>query len=228
MKFTIIAAFIFFSLSIIPLSKAASEDTPNSAGLDQPERIMEEPEGTPAPMGMLQGAGGADRKKIRKKLDFFLAAHFVYAFPFDNFFEIAASGYGGAASFRIENLFVNNYFIGINFHYNYFKGKGGMHHASILPITAQTGYRVTFWRSGFIPFIGIGGSYTSTYPYRDSARGSFREKSSFDAIIQAGALLDILVVSNYYINLGADFCTIFQKNDILYYSSIIAGLSFRF
>jgi TolB-like protein len=171
---------------------------------------------------------GKSRGAFSFRYPVFVSANFLFAMPVGYLKGISERGYGASVAARIGDLLVPGLFCGIEAQFMYLEGKGRMHHAMMVPLTAQFGYAYTIWKVSIAPFVSAGGCYTMNYYYTDQFRYWKVRRSGFQPVLKAGATFDFLAAGNFYVRIGAEYNIIFEKGGDISFVTCLAGMGLRF
>ncbi len=157
-----------------------------------------------------------------------LSAGYSYLLPAGYFATTASAGNGVFLDCRIENLFIENYFLGVRLQFHYVTGRDRVHHSIIIPFMAETGYAFSAWKLHITPLISIGGSYNMNYIYRDIFRLGYSPRTGALPVLQAGLILEIPVLNRFDLHIGSRYGVIFESDGPVSYVLFNAGFGFRF
>lgn len=173
----------------------------------------------------IKGIGG---KRRRFEYPVYITANFQYAFPVGYLRRLAAAGYGASVSARLEDIFVKNVLAGVEVQFLYFTGRKTMHHAMMVPVTAQFGYALDVWRFSFVPLVSLGTVYSMNYYYADMLRLRKTQRRGFQFMLKAGMTVDCMVYKNFHVRIGAEYGSLFEKGGDAPFISCGAGVGIQF
>ncbi|MDY6968106.1 MAG: CsgG/HfaB family protein [Spirochaetota bacterium] len=157
----------------------------------------------------------------------------AYLAPLGSFNDLIETGYGIVACFNIENLYRQNFSIGIEAGFLNSPGKKkNVDRCTMIPaiISAMYKYNI-FERFSIMPVLGAGVSY-NTISYdkdgvSDGEAANYNENSKAEFIAKAGIMLSIAITDAVPLQIGAEHCSIFEEDKGLYFLSLYAGIGIR-
>ncbi|HPL15948.1 MAG TPA: CsgG/HfaB family protein [Spirochaetota bacterium] len=155
------------------------------------------------------------------KHPFMLSIECGYVQPIGVFSRIARGGYSVSLTGAVNNVGVNNLYIGIKGGFNRFWGKDDVNYSYIVPFTALIGYTFNLPKSFFIsPSLAVGGSWNYMKKDRSNSKGIIEPVINPELNIgyKIKPFLNIYTTTNYY--------SIFEKSGIVQFFTINLGLSF--
>ena len=141
--------------------------------------------------------------------------------PIGVFSRIARGGYSVSLTVAVNNVGINNLYIGLKGGFNRFWGKDDVNYSYIVPFTALIGYTFNLPKSFFIsPALAAGGSWNYMKKDRSNSKGII--EPVFNPALSVGykiiPMVKIYITTNYY--------AIFEKKAIIQMISSSFGLSF--
>ncbi len=166
-------------------------------------------------------------KLEKRKVVYVLLANPQFVFPVDDLSGKAEIGFGVSISFRAQNLFVPDYFLGFSLHYFNFDGKDNYKQLTMIPLVVTTGYGIPFGVGSFKPLVRFGATFNSFLRYKDSAKKQYGRHEVFLPIIMVGAYFDFHIAERYLLQIGGDFGNIFEEKRNLCFFVLTAGVGIR-
>ncbi|HNW27392.1 MAG TPA: CsgG/HfaB family protein [Spirochaetota bacterium] len=154
---------------------------------------------------------------------FILSIEGGYVQPIGVFSRIARSGYSISLTGAVNNVGVNNLYLGLKGGFNRFWGKDDVNYSYIVPFTALIGYTFNLPKSFFIsPALAAGGSWNYMKKDRSNSKGIIEPVINPELSIgyRIIPMLNIYFTTNYY--------AIFEQRAIIQFLAFNLGLSFSF
>ena len=160
---------------------------------------------------------------LSSKHPFILSIEGGYVQPIGVFSRIARGGYSVSLTGAVNNVGVNNLYLGLKGGFNRFWGKDDVNYSYIVPFTALIGYTFNLPKSFFIsPALAAGGSWNYMKKDRSNSKGIIEPVINPELSIgyRIIPMLNIYFTTNYY--------AIFEQRAIIQFLAFNLGLSFSF
>jgi hypothetical protein len=165
----------------------------------------------------------SDKILSLKKHPISLSINGGYALPIGVFSRIARGGYSISLIGTVNNIGVNNLYLGIKGGFNRFWGKDDVNYSYIVPFMAVIGYTFNLPKSFFIsPALSAGGAWN--YMKKDWASN----KGLIEPVINPAITVGYRISHMLNIYLMADYYAIFERKAVIQMFSANLGLSFSF
>lgn len=155
------------------------------------------------------------------KHPFILSIEGGYVQPIGVFSRIARGGYSVSLTGAVNNVGVNNLYLGIKGGFNRFWGKDDVNYSFIVPFTVLIGYTFNLPKSFFIsPALAAGGSWNYMKKDRSNNKGIIEPVINPEITIGYHFMrsIDLYIAANYY--------SVFEKSGVLQILSFQIGFSF--
>ena len=172
--------------------------------------------------------GKGEKKSVGLKYPICVTVNFLYNIPLGYLKTISRGGYGASLAARVEDIGVKGMHTGLEVQFIYMDGKNTVHHAMMAPILARFGYSVSFWRMTFSPLLSAGITYNINYFYPDNYKIRKARRAGVLFMFRVGAGFELMIVKDFFLRVGADYGSMFEKSGNLQMISCIAGLGVRF
>lgn len=160
---------------------------------------------------------------LSSKHPFILSIGGGYVQPIGVFSRIARGGYSVSLIGAVNNVGVNNLYLGIKGGFNRFWGKGDVNYSCIVPFTALIGYVFNLPGSFFIsPSLSAGGAWNYVNKEKSNNRGVV------EPIINPGITVGYRITPNFSIVIGSDYHAIFERNVVIQLMTFNCCVSFSF
>ena len=162
----------------------------------------------------------ADSSQFSKH-PFILSVNGGYAQPIGVFTRIARGGYSVSLIGAVNNVGVNNLYLGVKGGFNRFWGKDDVNYSYIVPFTALIGYTFNLPKSFFIsPALAAGGSWNYMKKDRSNSKGII------EPVINPEFIIGYKFSSLINLHIIIDYNFIFEKSSIINIFSAYLGFCF--
>jgi len=163
----------------------------------------------------------SDRAASTGKHHFMLSLDGGYALPLGPFSRIARGGYSITLTGAVNNIGVNNLYLGVRGGFNRLWGKGDVHYSLLVPFMAVIGYTFNLPKSFFIsPALSAGGSWNYMKKYRSNSKGII------EPMINPEFSIGYKIIPAVSIFISAGYSAIFEKNAVIQIFSANVGITF--
>jgi len=158
---------------------------------------------------------------LSSKHPFILSIEGGYVQPIGVFSRIARGGYSVSLTGAVNNVGVNNLYLGIKGGFNRFWGKDDVNYSYIVPFMAMVGYTFNFPKSFFIsPALSAGGSWNYMKKDRSNSKGII------EPVINPELSIGYKIIPEISIFISAGYFAIFERNTVIQMFSAYTGLTF--
>ncbi len=158
---------------------------------------------------------------LSSKHPFILSIEGGYVQPIGVFSHIARGGYSISLIGAVNNVGVNNLYLGLKGSFNRFWGKDDVNYSYIVPFTALIGYTFNLPKSFFIsPALAAGGSWNYMKKDRSNSKGVI------EPVINPGITVGYRVNRFFDLHIAANYYSIFEKSGVMQLLSFQFGISF--
>jgi len=158
---------------------------------------------------------------LSSKHPFILSIEGGYVQPIGVFSRIACGGYSVSLIGAVNNVGVNNLFLGLKGGINRFWGKDDVNYSYIIPFTVLIGYTFNLPKSFFIsPSLAAGGSWNYMKKDRSNSKGII------EPIINPELAIGYKIKPAIIIFISAGYSAIFERKAVIQILSINMGLGF--
>lgn len=165
-------------------------------------------------------------KKVKPGM---FSAAFGFVAPLDYLSHKVGFGYGFTLSCVAEDVFVRGLQAGGSVRFIYFTGKDHeAHHAMMVPVNAQVGYRFALGSFSVNPYVGFGGSYSLVYYYRDRESSDYTASGAFQPFLLFGLDLTYNLTPMVQLQLKPEYAMIFEKEGVIQFFSAGIGVGIFF
>lgn len=160
---------------------------------------------------------------LSSKHPFILSIEGGYAQPIGVFSRIARGGYSISLTGAVNNVGVNNLYIGIKGGLNRFWGKDDVKYSYIVPFTALIGYTFNLPKSFYIsPALAAGGSWNYMKKDRSNSKGII------EPVINPELSIGYKIIPAISICISAGYSIIFERSAVIQILSFNSGFIFYF
>lgn len=160
---------------------------------------------------------------LSSKHPFILSITGGYVHPIGVFSRIARGGYSVSLTGAVNNVGVNNLYLGLKGGFNRFWGKDDVNYSYIVPFTVLIGYTFNLPKSFFIsPSLAVGGSWNYMKKDRSNSKGII------EPVINPEIAIGYKIIPAISIFISAGYFAIFEKSARIQFFSATTGLSFIF
>ena len=158
---------------------------------------------------------------LSSKHPFILSIEGGYVLPIGVFSRIARGGYSVSLIGSVNNVGVNNLYLGLKVGFNRFCGKDDVNYSYIVPFTALIGYTFILPKSFFIsPALAAGGSWNYMKKDRSNSKGII------EPVINPELAIGYKIIPAISIFMSVGYFAIFERNVVIQLFSVNAGLTF--
>ncbi len=158
---------------------------------------------------------------LSSKHPFILSIEGGYVQPIGVFSRIARGGYSVSLTGAVNNVGVNNLYLGLKGGFNRFWGKDDVNYSYIVPFTALIGYTFNLPKSFFIsPALAAGGSWNYMKKDRTNSKGII------EPVINPELSIGYKIIPALSIFISAGYFAIFERNAVIQLFSANVGLNF--
>lgn len=166
------------------------------------------------------------KAETRGQYKYIFSSRVQYLTPTGQLADRVENGVGLLLAGSIENIFFNNFQLGVNLEYLSFNGKSNItHHAILMPFSILTAYSFKLYDFEFIPSLSAGISYNRLYPYRSYSSKEYEEKKNKKPFVKAEGVVNYILNDTFSLQLGYSYGTIFESEGRISYTSLQAGVS---
>lgn len=168
-----------------------------------------------------------------KRTVFQISVYGSYLFPSGTFDDIAGTGFGAGTLLYTGGIPFPGMIAGIETGYLYFKGKeDNIDYCSIIPVLAVIGYRYEISGFSITPTAKAGIGYNAISYDADGissgGKAEYEIKRKMEFLAKAGAIFEYSFTEKLSAQIGAEYAAVFEKDKNLYFTSINAGIGYRF
>ncbi|HPO46178.1 MAG TPA: CsgG/HfaB family protein [Spirochaetota bacterium] len=157
------------------------------------------------------------------KHPFMLSIEGGYVQPIGVFSRIARGGYSVSLTGAVNNVGVNNLYLGLKGGFNRLWGKGDVNYSYIVPFMATIGYTFNLPKSFFIsPALSAGG----TWNYMK--RKYYSSKGSVEPILNPELAIGYKIIPAVSFSITAGYSAIFERSAVIQLLSFNFGFTFLF
>lgn len=144
-----------------------------------------------------------------------------YVQPIGVFSRIASGGYSVSLIGAVNNVGVNNLYVGLKGGFNRFWGKNDVNYSYIVPFTALIGYTFNLPKSFFIsPALAAGGSWN--YMKKDR----LNSKGVIEPIVNPALSIGYKIMPILKIYIITNYNAVFERKVVIQIFSLNVGLAF--
>ena len=158
-----------------------------------------------------------------------VSAAFNVLTPLGYLAEKVDIGFGFTLNFLAEDIFFKGFQAGVSARFIHYTGKSHeAHHAMMVPINLVLGYRFTIEDFSINPGLGMGGSYSIVYYYRDRTGSDYSGNAAFQPVLLFSLDLTYSFTPILQLQLRPEYAMIFEKDGIIQFLSAGIGLALLF